>query len=604
MSADTISADPAETAADSRVVDPSPTADATETAAAAGSGATARRGLGVDRRELLLVLGPVLAATLWTVSLVGADPRDMGSLGLITLLNPVSFTALAVLVATFLVSLRRKAPEWVLGAHLVTFIVLIHATPAVLYGTLRYSWAFKHVGIVDYIQRTGTVDPSLPVGGIYHNWPGFFTGSALLTDIAGQGDALRIAIWAPLVFNLINLLVLRYVFRGLTRNRRLIWLGLWFFFVINWVGQDYFSPQAMVYVCYLALIGLLVRRSINAKVLATFVLLVAVVAASHQITPMMLLLAVTALVALRRTPGWYLPLITGVIIAAWAFTGAQTYTVPNLYELISTFGQPVANASETLEKTGDIVTGSEALVVWGGRSVVVISTLAALVGAWRSWRVRGLRVTAVLLMVLPATLVLVTGFGGEVLFRSFLFAAPFIAFMAAAACLPPDGRGFPVRTVIVTAVLTAILLPGFMLSYYGKERSNYFTADEIAAAAWVDTHAPRNSLLIEGSRNYPTQFKNYERFTYVPIDREPEPSWQQLLADPSARLERWMSNPEYAESYLLLTRSQNNAVNSDAVMPNGSLYEIENDLRRSPEFTVAYENRDATVFTLSKRAQR
>jgi hypothetical protein len=566
--------------------------------------ASAREHAPMAARDRALALVPVLAAIGWTLSLLHADPRQMGSLGLITLLNAGSVAALVLLAGGFLLSLSRNLPEWVLGAYLVIFIALVHATPAVLYGTLRYSWAFKHVGIVDYIQRTGTVDPTLAFGGIYHNWPGMFTGSALLTEIAGEPDALRIATWAPLAFNLMNLIVLRYVFRGLTRNRRLIWLGLWIFFVINWVGQDYFSPQAMVYVLYLAVIGLLLRRSINPLVLGTLVLLVSVVAASHQITPMMLLLAVTALVVLRRTPGWYLPLITGGLIAAWAFTGAATYTVPNLYELIASFGRPVANAAETLEKTGDIISGSEAVVVWAGRSVVGLSTIAALVGAWRSWRVRGLRITAVLLMVLPATLVLVTGFGGEVLFRSFLFAAPFIAFLAAAACLPPDGRGFPVRNLVATALLTALLLPGFMLSYYGKERSNYFTAEEIAASAWVDTHAPPDSLLIEGSRNYPTQFKNYERFTYVPIDREPAPSWQALLSDPTGRLQRWMSNREYAQSYLLLTRSQNSAVNSDGVLPSGALYEVESALRGSPDFRVAYENRDATVFTLSERGRR
>lgn len=558
----------------------------------------------ISANEWLLVAVPLIAAAVWCLSLAQADPRAMGGLGLISLLSLGSVAALILLSAGFLLSLYWRAPEWLLGLNLITFIALVHATPAVLYGTLRYSWAYKHVGIVDYILRNGTVDPTLGVGGIYHNWPGFFAGSALMTSIAGHPDALRIAVWAPLAFNLMNLIVLRYVFRGLTRNTQLVWLGLWFFFVINWVGQDYFSPQAMVYVLYLAVIGLLIRRTINAKVVLAFVLVVSVVAASHQITPMMLVLAVTAMVVLRRTKGWYLAVLAFGLTTAWAVTGAWTYTVPNVYELVTTFGRPVANAAETLEKTGDIVSGTEALVVWGGRGVVVVSTAMALVGAWRSWRVRGLRITAILLMVLPATLVLITGFGGEVLFRSFLFAAPFIAFMAAAACLPRDGQGFPVRNLVVAAVLTAVLLPGFLVSYYGKERQNYFTADEVTAAAWVDTHAPPDSLLIEGSRNYPTQFKNYENFTYVPIDREAEGSWREVLADPAGKLEGWMSNPRYADAFLLLTRSQNSAVTSEGAMPVGSLYEIERSLRRSPDFRVAYENADAAVFVLASRSPR
>ena len=246
---------------------------------------------------------PLLAALLWTLGFVGADPRAMGSFGLVSLFTGGTVGALLLLVGGFLVSLHRERARVGARAHLVTYIALIHGTPAVLYGTLRYSWAYKHVGIVDYILRTGTVDPTIAVGEIYHNWPGFFAASALLTSLAGSPDALRIATWAPVVFNLMNLVVLRYVFRGLTRNTRLIWLGLWFFFIINWVGQDYFSPQAMAYVLYLACIGLLIRRSVTLKAhqLVPFVLVVAVVAASHQITPMMLLLAVTALVALRRT---------------------------------------------------------------------------------------------------------------------------------------------------------------------------------------------------------------------------------------------------------------------------------------------------------------
>ena len=239
---------------------------------------------------------------LWILSLLGADPRTMGELGLLSLFSAGTVVALVLLSVGMLLCLHWNVREWLLALHLVTYLALIHGTPAVLYGTVRYSWSYKHVGIVDYILRTGTIDPSIPVGGIYHNWPGFFAGSALLTSIAGSPDALGLALWSPLAFNLINLVVLRYLFRGLTRNTRLVWLGLWIFFLINWVGQDYFAPQAMAYALYLTCIGLLIRRSVTRSMLAAFVVVVSVVAASHQITPMMLLIAVAALVVLRRTP--------------------------------------------------------------------------------------------------------------------------------------------------------------------------------------------------------------------------------------------------------------------------------------------------------------
>ena len=104
----------------------------------------------------------------------------------------------------------------------------------------------------------------------------------------------------------------------------------------------------------------------------------------------------------------------GVLVAAWAFTAARSYTLPNIMELVVGLGQPVANANETLEKTATIAAGSQVVVIWAGRGVVILATVMALLGAWRSWRVRGLRVTAILLMVLPGMLVLMTGFGGEV----------------------------------------------------------------------------------------------------------------------------------------------------------------------------------------------
>jgi hypothetical protein len=249
--------------------------------------------LSILSSDWLLIVLPVLSIALWAVGLAGADPRAMDNLGLLSLFGPANVAALLLLAAGAVIGLHRGARERLLALQLVTFLALIHATPAVLYGTLRYAWAWKHVGIVDYILRHGGVDPTINVSGIYHNWPGFFVGSALVTTLAGRENLLTIASWAPFAFNVMNLVVLRFVLRGLTQDRRLIWLSLWFFFLINWVGQDYFSPQAMAYVLYLACIGLVIRGVTGWSRLTLFIFLVAAIAVSHQLTPIMLFIAVT-----------------------------------------------------------------------------------------------------------------------------------------------------------------------------------------------------------------------------------------------------------------------------------------------------------------------
>lgn len=545
--------------------------------------------------ELSLIGLPVAAALVWWLSFRGADPLAMTRLGLISLFSAGNVVALVLLAAGVVIGLHRNASEWVLGLHLVTYLCLIHGTPAALYGTLRYAWAWKHVGIVDYISRTGTVDPGITVGDIYHNWPGFFAASALLTSVAGQADAVLLATWFPLAFNLVNLLVIRYVYRGLTSNKRLIWLSLWLYFIITWVGQDYFSPQAMAYLLYLACVGLLIRQSTRWPVVLTFTAAAGTIAVTHQITPIMLVIAVTALVLLRRIAEWYLPVLALALVLLWGTTGAAEFTLPNIRSFFETFGHPFRNAEETLAK-GSNEWAPPPVVVWGGRSVVLLSTGLALVGAWRSWRVNGLRVTALLLMILPGTLILVTGFGGEVVFRAVLFATPFVAFLAAAACLPVDGRAPAKRHVVIASLVTAALLPGFLLGYYGKERDNYFTPDEVRAATWVDTHAVPGSLLVEGSKGYPAQYKNYERFTYVDLSTEPTETTAPLLEDPAGVLAEWLRDPRYANAYVILMRSQKYSV---APLPPLALKTITDALRMDETFRVVFANADATVFALA-----
>ena len=58
-----------------------------------------------------------------------------------------------------------------------------------------------------------------------------------------------------------------------------------------------------------------------------------------------------------------------------------------------------------------------------------------------------------------------------------------------------------------------------------------------------------------------------------------------------------MSNPEYEDAYLIITRSQIAEMEALGELPPGSLEQIGRALLASPEFDVLVRNRDAIVFT-------
>jgi hypothetical protein len=149
---------------------------------------------------------------------------------------------------------------------------------------------------------------------------------------------------------------------------------------------------------------------------------------------------------------------------------------------------------------------------------------------------------------------------------------------------------------IVVGGLSLFLIIGLLFAYYGKERQYFFTKAEVEAAEYLYSHAVPNTLLVEGSRNYPSQFQNYEYFTYVPIDREPSESRERVLADPVGKMREWLSDSRYAVSYLIITRSQMAFVDTEGIMPPGSLKNIADQLRESEDFEVVYSNQDAVIF--------
>ena len=578
------------------------------------------------------VISLAIAVLLWLVSLAMMQPEGVDDFGIFAILPWTYWMAVAFLSSGFAVSLVRSSGFG--GARIAALIVLIlllHATPPIVYGTLRYSWSWKHIGIIDFIQRHGGVDRSIAFLGAYHNWPGFFWLFARLSTWLHYGpiEIANAARFFSVVSNIAYVFLLRTIYRRFSTDDRLVNAAIWIFVCANWVGQDYFSPQAVAYGFYLLIlllclgplmpadetalsalgrrIGRLRQRIGNVlpmtpapspllRVGAVIAVPLAMlfVAASHQLTPLILVFSLCSLAVV--TPlGFALPVLAGLILVYWVLYPASPFTAVYLPDEVAQLGQTVSDLTETPVDTSAVDPGV-AVVVWAGRALTGGVVLLAGLGLVRRLRLGARDGVICALLVAPILTLGATSYGGEAVFRIFFFALPFIAFLCAGLLFPSGEHCAGRLTAVTFGLLSCLLILGFLLSNNGKDRQYRFTQDEVAAALWLYGRAGPQTLLVEGARSYPSQFMNYENFIYLPLSNESGEERAEILADPARILERWFSDPEWQDGYIILTRSQQAYVEAMGVMPKGALDQLAIDLMASPDFLLVYANRDARIF--------
>jgi hypothetical protein len=579
----------------------------------------------------------VTALALWVLGLLGMDPTGLNDYGIVSILTPPIWAALVLMAVGFAMSLRRELASGPLPLlHLSGLVIVLHATPAFVYETARYSWAWKHLGIVDFIQRRGTVDQTIDILPAYHNWPGLFLATAWLANTFGikaidLANAIR---FVPPVLNLLYLFALLPIYRRFTEDSRLIWTAAWIFLVGNWIGQDYFSPQGVTFFLYLVVLGLCLGplqsslqwtrhptswiarhaaafasfasagselkpqqvSSARRMAAATAVLLMTcAIVISHQLTPVALILALAGLAAIGRVSISFC-IFALVAETLWLLYFATPFVASHLAEELASFGLGLIDASDRLIDTS-LVTQGQVWVVIIGRLTTAVIALTALIGGLRRLA-NGYRDGPAAVLAVSAFPLFANSYGGEILFRVYLFALPFLAFFAAAAFFPAatDGHSRLRRTLL--GCFGLLLAVGFLFANNGKDREYTFSKNELGAAQWLYSTAPPGTLLIEGARSYPAQFLNYENFTYLPLSREGKEQRIEIVNDPVDTFARWLGDPQWKAGYVIITRSQKAYSDAEGIMPLGSLDKIEQALLASPRFEVVYASPDARIFTL------
>ncbi|MFN8486181.1 MAG: hypothetical protein U0350_01235 [Caldilineaceae bacterium] len=306
------------------------------------------------------------------------------------------------------------------------------------------------------------------------NWPGFFIFNAFLTQIAGPQSGSLLTAWTVAGFNLLYLAPLLMLLNAATNDQRLVWLGVWFYYLTSWIGQGYFAPQAFSYFLYLVISAILlqwfkveqpglhwmeraalaptwfgrqVRRlylwsiepalpitlpqGSQSGLIAFVVALFAVIVSSHPLTPFVILVGVSLLVLLKRCRLRNLPLLMAIMLLAWLAYRPTDFLSGPLRNLLNTpsnlsFNVPNQTQDSAQPTVMLYLRLGLALLVWG----------LALLGGLRRLRQGHSDVSFILLMLAPFILLGWQGDRDAMLMRIYFFNLPFAAFFAAALFYP------------------------------------------------------------------------------------------------------------------------------------------------------------------------
>ncbi|MFD3437724.1 hypothetical protein ACFWU3_09510 [Streptomyces sp. NPDC058685] len=582
------------------------------------------------RPDLLFTWLPLLAGLgLWLFALPRIGYRTMGDYGLLDRL-PIAFhLSLLVLTCGFLFSLRRAgtAPWWP-AAYCVALLIALKAAPALLYDSVRYPWASKHDAVITQLLANGELRPGAALSGnmsAYDQWPGFFSLNAALVRVFGVDSAAAYLNWAPIVLGLLVMPVLILIYRTFTEDWRLVWTAVWIFQVANWVGQDYLAPQGFAFLLHLTVLAVVLRHFVRpgsagrlrdrtcldpvaapvppptgvrqrAVCIAILAPLIVAINASHQLTPVMLCASLLALTLTRRYRNWGLLAVAGLLMLVWDLTMGRPLFLETLRTLRDSLGELMQNsrAGYAGELTGP---GPE---LAGLANVLMVLAVAALAGIAVLTRRKLTRSALPLLLVsaAPVPLFAVNDYGGEMLFRVYLFGLPGAAFFAAAALVPPVAglRRPATRAHLIRRRVTAVALPvvlvalvvGFLPSYYGKERMYYTPPAETAMVTRAIDRAPKGALLLATTGSFPQALHRYDQVEHWFFAEQELPENEKMLKDPAGYLAAGI--PRGTEAFVLLTRTQDIYSAGEGLLPAGGFATLRSRLEASPLFRVVEQH--------------
>jgi hypothetical protein len=389
-----------------------------------------------------------------------------------------------------------------------------------------------------------------------------------------------------------------------------------------WVGQDYLSPQAFAFVLWLAIILVTLRWLTPAQfahtkrrlrllgdlrtylsrgmadrpapttlqrrlAISSVTVMFAVIVAAHQLTPIIALSSIAALTAIGFVrPRW---LLLALVIIAAGFILSRYHLISSEYGGLFSGGNVVSNAS------GEVPTwysGGQALAAQAVRIVALVMWGWTLLLVGLSWRNPGRVIVPAILAFVPFCILLGQSYGGEAIYRVFLFSAPWCAYLIASSLI--NLRWSTLRNVLC-GVVPALFLVASLIGLWGPAAVNAFVPTELNASEYLYHHAHPGSVFILADQDFPgLETASYESFDLQMLPADPLIGEDWMNAGNISEVNAWVEALSKTDRFLVVSQSMANYA-AYYGYPN-NFEHLTREIQTSPSWTTWYRNDDVTIY--------
>jgi hypothetical protein len=552
---------------------------------------------------------------------VAAATTDLAALdgwGLARVLGPAAWASLSCAVGACVVELRSPRPRTpMLGGATAVLILCSFGMPSVVEPAARFTTAWLIAGFTDAMAGDGQA-PNGVDARFY--WPAFFAQWAFFQDAGGVTQLDLVLRWFPPVIVGVWAIGVYALARSMLGGTRAPWVAVWLFLGLNWIEQDYFSPQAigivlMLTVLAFALGPLATRRTDSAGVpgwpsphpdarrlplwrrwvvaartrpnrpnlpprqllLIYFcaALCLIAIAPEHQLTPFAIIGQLVLLAVVGRFRGRGLVLVAILAVAVYVLIAGREFWLTQL-SLITGAGEE-GNALE-VGVAGRLEGDFGQVAVKLLRIVVPVATwLLAIIGAWVYWR-RRRDLVPIALAAVPMGMAAVQSYGGELFLRIVLYGLPILAILGADAlrALVRWRRGME----YVLAAGMALLFGSIILIRGGNEAYMIVYPDEVDMVREVYATTPHGLEVMPLINVGPYAVEGVDTHSHGTVIE----GCTQLADDPIRCI-----NAEYPDVLLTFDAVEAQGRYLDLKPPGWSLQVVQ-ELVASGRYVITYQN--------------